>query len=355
MVDTPCQTYFKSPALPVMDMMKSSTKLKRWIFSRNLAGVAKAVWKREYFREIHAVHKGTRVYREQTQGQHGCNGMLRRNIHRLEKGLIMQPRRNIFAREYIEETVEQFHKHLHKTSCMDQDPSTLWFHDVLERYFQVVDSCVEIDRAKGRFLTAAPLEPTGKSPRPYKNIPASGIPFQDFLVLCRKRRSVRWYLPDPVPRELVNQALTAAALSPSACNRQPFVFHIFDAPEEVSRIASIPMGTVGFSQQFPMIAVVVGDLSHYQDGRDRHVIYIDASLASMAFMLALETLGLASCPINWPDIEAKECEMQKALSLELYQRPVMLISIGYADPDGLVPYSEKKSLNELSQYHDGNH
>jgi len=67
----------------------------------------------------------------------------------------------------------------------------------------------------------------------------------------------------------------------------------------------------------------------------------------MQLMLALETLGLSSCPINWPDVEALEQRMAKQLDLPAWIRPVMLIAIGYADPDGGVAYSAKKPATQL--------
>ncbi|MFT5547949.1 MAG: nitroreductase [Rheinheimera aquimaris] len=93
--------------------------------------------------------------------------------------------------------------------------------------------------------------------------------------------------------------------------------------------------------------VVVGDLSAYEAERDRHVIYIDAALASMQLMLALESLGLQSCPINWPDVEERERAMAQKLSLDYWQRPVMLLATGYAMPEGGVPYSQKKPAELL--------
>jgi nitroreductase len=77
------------------------------------------------------------------------------------------------------------------------------------------------------------------------------------------------------------------------------------------------------------------------------VPYIDASLAAMQFMLALETLGLASCPINWPDVESLEQQMAVALDLPWHLRPVMLIALGYPDPTGGVPFSAKKPSESL--------
>jgi nitroreductase len=70
----------------------------------------------------------------------------------------------------------------------------------------------------------------------------------------------------------------------------------------------------------------------------------------MNFMLALETLGLASCPINWPDVESREREMEEALGLEPDERPVMLLAVGHPDPEGLVAYSQKKKLSRMRSY-----
>ena len=180
-----------------------------------------------------------------------------------------------------------------------------------------------------------------------KDSKVSSITYEEFFKLNLRRRSVRWYKDQFISEKLILKALKVAKLSPSACNRQPFKFLFFNKKSDVGEISSIPMGTSGYSYNIPSIVVVVGDLSSYFSERDRHVIYIDASLAAMTFMLTLETMGLSSCPINWPDIEKLERKMKKKLSLKSYERPVMLISVGYADERGIIPYSCKKNENNL--------
>ena len=107
------------------------------------------------------------------------------------------------------------------------------------------------------------------------------------------------------------------------------------------------MGTAGFSHNFQSLIVVVGDLNCYPYERDRHVIYINGSIAAMQLILSLETLGLSSCVINWPDIEQYEKRMSARLGLELDQRPIMVIALGYADPQGMIPFSQKKTAKQL--------
>jgi len=285
-------------------------------------------------------------------GEYGKEVLLRRNIHRLEKGLIMRPRRKVFARSYILETVKAYKSLLIRY----QDESNYsgeiqWTHDVLEEYFSVVGEDMAINKARKIYQSINNDVIPNRDYKPYRRlITDNHVGYEDFLGLSKQRRAVRWYEDKKVPRELIDKAITVAALSPSACNRQPFEFKIFDEPELIEKVASVPMGTSGFSHQFPMIVVLVGKLDAYFDERDRHVIYIDASLAAMSFMYALETLGLSSCPINWPDIKKRENLLSNLLQLEPSDRAIIFISVGYPDNKALIPFSHKKSLDKIRSY-----
>ena len=303
-------------------------------------------------REHYGVIYGKLKYAEESKLAKNSDFLLRRNVHRLEKGLLMRPRRDIFAKDYIEETVKSYKNALlANQNAVTTDSELQWAYDVLNQYFTIVASEPTIDKARKTFLELAPLASNNQCV-PYKRDFTNPLPvdYEQFLALSYRRRSVRWYLQKPVPKDLIDKAIKAAALSPSACNRQPFEFRIFDEPELVQKVASIPMGTKGFNHNFPAIIVVVGKLRAYFSERDRHVIYIDASLASMSLMYAFETLGLSSCPINWPDIEPLEKKMASLINLEPDERVIMLISIGYPDPDGMVAYSQKKSLDQIRKY-----
>jgi hypothetical protein len=54
--------------------------------------------------------------------------------------------------------------------------------------------------------------------------------------------------------------------------------------------------------------------------------------------------------INWADLAPQEKEMSRLLQLTPDERVVMLIGFGYPDPDGLVPYSQKKPLELFRRY-----
>jgi nitroreductase len=322
-------------------------------FGRSPIGArAYYIFSTKFGREMKAVMAG-RAAILPTEGP-GYQFRLRRSIHRIEKGLISRPRRANFATSYIVDAVAMLDAYLASGENANEDLLAIWAAGVLTEYFAVNEPHPIVDEAHRRFESLTlPDDPCTKQSTPYvREISPPPVAFDDFLELSHRRRSVRWYSDKPVPRELVDQALAAAAQAPSACNRQPFVFKVYDDSKLVQQIAHVPGGAAGFAQGFTGIIVVVGDLSAFGSERDRHLIYIDSSLASMAFMLAAETLGFSTCPLNWPDVSETERKLQRIMKLEPYERPVMLIAYGYADPGGLVASSLKRPLSELRSYNE---
>jgi nitroreductase len=321
---------------------------------------------RAFAREQQAVLYGRYKYHENANHQEDADefSLLRRNTHRLEKGLLMQPRRDVFALGYIKETVEAYSERvraLQNGRSRDGNHEELsWTRDVLVTYFQVTRKHPTIKQAHRVFLEtemekgfdiSEPERGRGDKRIPYRrDLDEVPVNYDELRRLAFKRRSVRWFSNEKVPRESIDKALSIALEAPSACNRQPYEFLVYDDPELVREISDLPGGTTGYAENIPVLVVIVGRLRAYFDERDRHVIYVDASLAAMNFMLALETLGLSSCPINWPDVEHRERAMEEVLSLEPDERPVMLLAVGYPDPEGLVAYSEKKELSQIRSY-----
>jgi nitroreductase len=304
-------------------------------------------------REQAAVLAGRAEFLRASQRIGRSSALLRRNVHRVEKGLVMRPRREFFAEDFIGHTVECYARCV--TAGTLERGELLWARDVLTKYFATVRPTPPIARAGAHFASITQPrdegEPGSGLRLPYRHgeLPPSPIGFSAFMGLCRRRRSVRWFKPHPIRLELLEQAAAAAAQSPSACNRQPLAFRLILDRKMVTAVARLAGGTVGLAEGFPALAVLLGDLSSFRTERDRHLIYIDGGLAAMTFMLALETLGLSSCPINWPDIEARERKAVALLALPAHLRIVMLIAIGHADEEGLIPYSQKKDLIELQQ------
>ncbi len=269
------------------------------------------------------------------------NSLLRRNIHRLEKGLLARPRRAVFGLGYIAETLDKFEAQAsERISGSGQDSDEFeWFANVLTQYFEVAGPHPRLDELRARFgriMQGLPQDSSAPRRVPFAEAGRrhTHISYEEFRSLCEERKSVRWFLDEPVPRELIHKALDVARFAPSACNRYPFFFHVFDDREKVELVASLPGGTVGFAHNFPVVIAIIGELRNFYGERDRHLIYVDASLAAMSVVLAAETLGLATCCINWPDIEEAERRAEQVLQLEPDQRPVMFMAMGYPGSRG---------------------
>ncbi|MFO7825451.1 MAG: nitroreductase family protein [Cyclobacterium sp.] len=342
---------------------KISWRYRRWVEmqlpfhvykSRFLATLYYFLFSDAFRRENQAVLAGKVKHLERNQKDKSNLYLLVRNTHRIEKGLLMRPMRKTFALDYIGETVDAYSGFI-KEEAGNHAAQQKWFTDVISSYFESVEENEIIAVEKEKFFKCKDFL-NGKE-SPIRSVPymrnketLSPITYEQFYELNRQRRSVRWFQDKPVEREKVDKAILAAIQAPSACNRQPFEYRVLDNPDLVKKVVDFPMGTKGYAHSIQTFIVVVGNLDAYFSERDRHLIYVDASLANMSLMLALETLGLSSCPINWPDIENRERMMEEFLKLSPYQRPIMCLGIGYPDFTGKVAFSEKRSLDQIRKY-----
>ncbi len=287
-----------------------------------------------------ALQAGTRMNRS---GQ-ADDFNLRRNIHRLEKGLSHSSTKAYFAEDYILETINYVEEANHQNP---KDETLLhWSTAVLDKYFQVTTHTPIISEAFKKYLA---IDPVNQCPDwfPYNeaNRPGLSVTYEDLLQLGQRRRSVRSYLDQPVEYELVEKAMAVAALSPSACNRQPFLYLYYDDENIVQEIVRIPGGAAGFTP--PAVLVLVGRYRAFFNERDAAVPVIDASLSAMSFLFACETLGLSTVCINWPNLPDRDKRLRQLIHLNEDEFVIMLIGIGYADPAGKIPFSAKNQVDAL--------
>lgn len=304
-----------------------------------------------YLSEARAVVAGHRRYiAAEHDGQQVHE--LRRRIHMLEKGLVMRPRRGTFAAGYVGVTVKTVAALRRDAQEALSQEEWDWVISVLDDYFAATATSEDprVRRAHDAYR-ALELEGVAAEHRgPHPPAPSDAMHFDAFAALARARSSVRWFLPKPVERDLIDRAVAVAAEAPSACNRQPYQLRVLDDPELVRRVAEIPMGTRGFGQGIPVLTAVVGTTSAFIHERDRHLPYIDSSLAAMSYVLALEAQGLSTCCINWPEVPERHATIAQALGLGDDERVIMLVAVGYADPTGLAPYSQKRHVDDIRRY-----
>ena len=291
--------------------------------------------------KIRALYKGTEKNRRERFNLYN----FRRNIHRIEKGLSYATLKPVFAEDYIGETVKYL-KEGEKAQAFDKE-SIGWGKAVLNEYFSKVNHTKTISKAFKTFEISIKQNNFPRNEIPYKEVnrPNSDITYDQLMKLSIRRRSVRHYKDLKVGEDLIKKAYEIAKLSPSACNRQSFHYYFYNQPEIVKRLSQIPGGVAGY--EIPAVVVLVGNYNGYFDERDINAPIIDASLSAMSFLYALETLGLSSVCINWPNLPDREKKIRKVLNLKKHEFVIMMIGLGYPEPTGKVPYSKKRIAQEV--------
>jgi len=165
-----------------------------------------------------------------------------------------------------------------------------------------------------------------------------------FLELAKKRRSVRRYKPEPVPRELLLKCVEAARIAPSAENVQPWRFIIVDDPavkEVLSKHAfSGIYSATRWAAKAPVLVVILAELDILANRIGKQITginyyLIDIGIAGEHFVLQAHELGLGTCWIGW----FSQRGVRKALKVPRKYRPVAMLSVGFPD---VIKHKDKK-------------
>jgi len=194
-----------------------------------------------------------------------------------------------------------------------------------------------------------------------------------FLDLMQQRRSIRHFAPDPVPAELIENAIRVAGSAPSGANQQPWTFVIVSAPaikEQIREAAEHeeellyreragaeyleairPIGTNASKPHItdaPYLIAVFEQAWRTEEQEKRKHYYVRESVGiAVGFLLAaLHTSGLvalthAPSPMRF---------LKEILERPDNERPFLLIPVGYPATDAAVPALSKKSLDEIALF-----
>lgn len=194
--------------------------------------------------------------------------------------------------------------------------------------------------------------------------------------LIKSRRTIRDFSDRPVPKQVIEDCVRAAATAPSGANLQPWHFDIVTSPaiKREIRLAAeaeerefyqhrateewlrdlAPLGTDAnkpFLETAPyLIAVFVQTYRILDDQSTAKCYYAVESVGiAVGFLIAgLHTAGLATLthtpsPMGF---------LNTILGRPKNERPFVLIVAGYPHPDATVPNLGKKPFSEIANFHD---
>lgn len=179
---------------------------------------------------------------------------------------------------------------------------------------------------------------------------------EELLQIMNSRRSIRRYADRPVPREVLQRVLEAAAWAPSAHNRQPWRFVVITNParrdvlaqamgqrfradlqadglpaEEVELRAKRSVERISTAPALIVLCLSMVDMDLYPDSRRHHAETLMAvqsvALAAQNLLLMAHAENLGACwlcaPLFCPDV------VRDALDLPEDWEAQALFTVGY--------------------------
>ncbi|QFY63294.1 NADPH-dependent oxidoreductase (plasmid) [Rhizobium grahamii] len=170
-----------------------------------------------------------------------------------------------------------------------------------------------------------------------------GTEWNETIDTLLSHRSVRGYLPDPVPHAAVELAVAAAQSAASSSNLQAWSIVAIEDTDRRNRLNAVA-GNQRQIAQAPLLLIWLADLARPRaiaadggsagEGLDYVESFmlgvIDAALAAQNAVVALESLGLGTCYIgairNDPEAVARELGLPEGVF------PVFGLTVGFPDP-----------------------
>jgi iodotyrosine deiodinase len=192
-----------------------------------------------------------------------------------------------------------------------------------------------------------------------------------FLESLARRRTVRDYSREPVPMDVVENAIAAAASAPSGANQQPWTFVTVTDPELKRRIreaaeaeerrsyggrmseewlrALEPLGTDEHKphlEDAPVVIVVFEQAYGLTEAGEKvkHYYVRESVGIAVGFLLAaLNNAGLATLTHTPSPMGFLRALLERPEN----ERAYVVIPVGYPAQDATVPVIEKKTLDEV--------
>ena len=195
---------------------------------------------------------------------------------------------------------------------------------------------------------------------------------REFLALMQARRSIRQFSTEPVPWELVENALRVAGTAPSGAHQQPWTFVVVSDPEIKRQLregaeaeerefydrratpeykeAIAPIGTDWVKTHItdaPYVIVVFEQAWRPGDNgsKIKHYYVRESVGIAVGFLLAaLHEAGLCALTHSPSPMGF----LAKILGRPENERPFILIPVGYPADGAEVPDLERKRLEEIA-------
>lgn len=162
----------------------------------------------------------------------------------------------------------------------------------------------------------------------------------DFKKIAFSRHTIREFDHNkPLDYSKVNEAISIASKSPSACNRQSAQVLIIRNKKTIEKLLKVQGGFRGYDIP-DCLLITVDDLAAYSSASDRNMGYVDGGLFTMSLLYALEYENIGACTLNTSFSLKKENDVRKVLNLDSGFGFITFIAVG-----------NKREINKIAKSH----
>ncbi len=210
--------------------------------------------------------------------------------------------------------------------------------------------------------------------KPHEHYQPSDDPLtesQRFYEIMKQRRSIRYFSDRPVPRNVIENLIAAAGTAPSGANKQPWRFVAVQNPaikKQIREGAEIEerefyerrasetwlrdLRAIGTDEHKPFLEVapwlivvfkMMKDDLHQNDSDQVYYVNESVGIACGLFLAAAHHAGLATLTHTPSPMKF----LAGILNRPDFERPYLLIPIGYPAEGCVVPDIQRKSLEQI--------
>lgn len=278
---------------------------------------------------------------------------LSRETHTIEKGMSMRNPRKGFGQQKVTNLITRLRKYV--KLYMNEDSAFLDYPlSTIQTYIDyTLSTGVDIPDIQKNFSFL--LQEAGKTnvcgKAGVEKITKNSILDKcnkDFESLLYSRHSIRYFSDTPVGDDVINKALELAQRTPSACNRQGWLTHVFRAPKSID-LVKWQGGSRGFEDEIKCAILVTANLKAFLN-HEVHQAYIDGGLYAMNLINALHSLGVGTIPLSC-GFENKKIAHLSAFGIPKNEVPIVIIGFGNYLDEFKIAVSERKNISKTNTYH----
>jgi len=253
--------------------------------------------------------------------------MLRKDIHRIEKGLSLEePKKNFGVI-----LVHRINQVLKNQNSKTIDPKLIEQSQLAKEALLLWNQ----HGVRGLESVVQKIEP-----------PEFSQDKIDFVNFFSTRKSVRSFEDTSLDLDNIKFAVEMALNTPSVCNRQGWKMWFISDPDTVQQIRMLQNGNKGFTNLNNLLVFAV-DRRLFSLGRERNQLWIDGGMFAMSVIWSLHSRGIASCFLNWAESPLKTKKLRNIMNIQKQYEIVTLCALGYPAKDSYAALSRKEELDSV--------